>query len=236
MKTNLMFAALMTGVMAFNCAALAQVESKPEKTEQSEQRQEKKREKARDRGDKASTPTVKVGDAAPEFKLTDTDGKEHTLSELTKSGKIVVIQWFNAQCPFVKKHYGDAGNTFNDIHTKYASKDVMLVAINSSADGMQGSGTKLNAQYKTDWKIEYPILMDPTGETGKAYGAKNTPAMYIVGKDGKIAYMGAIDDDSGADKPGKTNYVTNALDQMLAGETVSTPSTRPYGCSVKYKK
>ena len=236
MKTNLIFAALMTGVLAFSGAARAQDEAKPEKTGQGEQRQEKKREKNRDRGEKNETTILKAGDTAPDFKLTDTDGKQYTLSELTQSGKIVVIQWFNAMCPFVKKHYGDAGNTFNDIHTNYASKDVVLVAINSNADGTQGSGQKLNAQYKTDWKIQYPILLDPNGETGKAYGAKNTPAMYIVGKDGKIAYTGAIDDDSGADKPGKTNYVTNALDQILAGETVSTPSTRPYGCSVKYKK
>lgn len=236
MKTNGLVAALLMGVIAFGGVARAQEEAKPEKSGQGEQRQEKKRDKKRDGGDKNQAATVKVGDTAPDFKLTDTDGKEHSLAELTKSGKIVVIQWFNAECPFVKKHYGDAGNTFNDIHTKYSSKDVVLVAINSNADGMPGSGQKLNAQYKTDWKIEYPILLDPTGETGRAYGAKNTPAMYIVGKDGKLAYTGAIDDDTGADKPGKTNYVTNALDQLLAGETVSTSSTRPYGCSVKYKK
>ena len=239
MSTKMMFAAMLAGMMAFTTVAQAQETApKSDKAAEKDGSKEKSKDKAvkgKDK-DKDKAKGVAVGDAAPDFKLTDTDGKEHSLAELTKSGKIVVLQWFNAECPYVKKHYGDAGNTFNDLHTKYNSKDVVIVAINSNGDGMPGSGQATNAAAKKDWKIAYPILLDASGDIGRAYGAKNTPAMYIVGKDGKVAYMGAIDDDNGADKPGKTNYVANALDQLIAGETVSTSQTKPYGCGVKYSK
>jgi len=174
-----------------------------------------------------------IGAPAPDFTLRDLDGKEHSLAALTKSGKIVVLQWFNPECPFVVKHYGE-NTTFNDMATKYKGKDVVILAINSGAPGKQGVGKERNAKAVKDWKIAYPVLLDESGEIGRKYGAKNTPAMYVIAKDGTLAYTGAIDDDSGADKPGKTNYVTKAVDELLAGTNVSQATTKPYGCSVKY--
>jgi peroxiredoxin len=220
MSSKVMFAALIAGFLSVSAApAFAQDAGTKNKA-----------------AAKDESKTLKIGDAAPDFKLKDTEGKEHSLSELTKAGKIVVLQWFNPECPYVVKHYGDTGNTFNDMHTKYKDKNVVIFAINSNADGMPGSGEKTNAAAKKNWKMQYSILMDMDGTTGRAYNAKNTPAMYVIGKDGKLAYKGAIDDDNGADGPGKTNYVTRAVDQLLAGETVTTSETKPYGCSVKYSK
>jgi peroxiredoxin len=185
-----------------------------------------------DKADKGSkTPTS--GDAAPDFTLKGLDGKEVTLSALTKEGKIVVIQWFNPDCPFVVKHYEKGANTFNDLHAKYSSKNVVLVGINSGAAGKQGAGKERNEKAVKDWKIAYPILMDESGKVGQAYGAKRTPEMFIVTPDGKIAYHGAIDDDRG-NSVGKNNYVTKALDEILAKSNVTTAKTEPYGCSVKY--
>lgn len=177
-----------------------------------------------------------VGHAAPDFKLKDTDGKEVSLSELTKSGKTVVLFWFNPGCPYVQKHFSGDHKTFNELAAKYKDKNVQVIAINSGAAGQEGAGQEANAKAKKDWKIEFPILLDETGKVGKEYGAKNTPFTVVVTKEGKIAYEGAIDDDSGATKPGKTNYAAKALDEVLAGTSVTMAKTKPYGCSVKYAK
>ncbi len=178
---------------------------------------------------------IEPGSVAPDIKLTDTEGKEWTLASALKDGKIVVLQWFSPECPFVQKHYKDS-KTFNNLAKDYAPKGVVFVAINSAAKGKPGSGTERNHKAKADWAIPYPILLDESGQVGQAYGAHNTPAMVVINKDGKVAYAGAIDDDSGADKPGKTNYVAKALDELLAGTSVTTPKTRPYGCAIKYAK
>jgi len=231
-KMKNLCATLVTGlVLSFAGTALAQTGAAPStpKTDGA-----KVAEKAKEAVKGAKAGDVKVGDKAPDFTITDTDGKSHNLAELNKSGKIVVLQWFNSECPYVVKHYGDAGNTFNDIQKNYASKGVVLIAVNSGGKGKAGTGKELNQKVKETWKMAYPIVLDESGEIGRAYGAKNTPAMYIVNKDGIVAYTGAIDDDKGSEKPGKTNYVTKALDQLIAGETVTTSETKPYGCGVKY--
>jgi peroxiredoxin len=183
-------------------------------------------EKAEKKADKA-----KVGELAPNFKLSCTDGKEVTLESL--KGKIVVIEWFNPDCPFIVKHH-KTHTTFNDLAAKYKGKDVVMLAINSSAEGKQGSGKERNAKAKTDFKMEYPILMDTDGKIGRAYGARTTPHVYVIDAKGVLAYAGAIDDDDSVDTAGKTNYAANAVDALLKGESVAKAETKPYGCSVKY--
>lgn len=175
---------------------------------------------------------VKIGAKAPEFTLKDTDGKEHSLSSL--SGKIVVLEWFNPDCPFVIKQH-EKTTTMADLAKKYGDK-VVFLAINSGAPGVMGSGQERNAKAKTEWKIDYPILLDESGEVGKAYQSKNTPTMYVIDTAGNLAYWGAIDDDSGPEKAGKTNYVGKALDELLAGKPVSQSKTKAYGCNVHYKR
>lgn len=174
---------------------------------------------------------AKVGEKAPNFTLTDTDGKTHSLSDF--KGKVVVLEWFNPGCPFVVKHH-EKNKTMAELAAEFASKDVVWVAINSGAPGKQGHGLELNKEHKSKWGIAYPILLDEPGEVGRMYGARTTPQMYIIDKDGVLRYNGAIDNDPSVGTVGTINYVRQALNEVLAGETVTTPETRPYGCSVKY--
>ena len=177
-----------------------------------------------------------VGSAAPGFSLPDAKGQTHSLSQY--KGKYVVLEWFNPECPFVKKHYG-SGN-MQKLQDQYTSKGVVWLTIDSNAPGTEGNITPEQAQkISASWKThETALLLDPEGKVGRAYGAKNTPNMVIINPEGKIAYEGAIDSKASpnpADIPSSTNYVKAALDESLAGKSVSTPQTKPYGCSVKYK-
>jgi peroxiredoxin len=177
-----------------------------------------------------------VGSAAPDFSLPDAQGQAHSLSQY--KGKYVVLEWFNPECPFVKKHYGS--DNMQKLQKEYTDKGVVWLTIDSNAPGTEGNLTPEQAQkVATSWKTQQTaLLLDPDGKVGRAYGAKNTPNMVIINPEGKIAYEGAIDSKATpnpADIPSSTNYVKAALDQSLAGKSVSTPQTKPYGCSVKYK-
>ena len=177
-----------------------------------------------------------VGAIAPDFSLTDAAGKTQSLSQY--KGKYVVLEWFNPDCPFVKKHYG-SGN-MQKLQAEYTGKGVVWLTIDSSAPGFEGNlsaeqATKVMAEQKLK---STAVLLDPDGKAGKAYGARNTPHMFVVSPEGKIVYEGAIDSKPSpnpADIEGATNYVKVALDESMAGKPVSQSSTRPYGCSVKYK-
>jgi peroxiredoxin len=178
-----------------------------------------------------------VGAAAPDFSLKDTKGQTHSLAQY--KGKYVVLEWFNPDCPFVKKHYG-SGN-MQKLQQEYTSKGVAWLTIDSNAPGAEGNLSPEQAQQKmTEWKTKQTaLLLDPEGKVGQLYGAKNTPFMVVINPEGKIVYEGAIDSKATpnpSDIPSSTNYVKVALDETLAGKPVSTPSSRPYGCSVKYKK
>ena len=178
-----------------------------------------------------------VGSAAPDFSLTDAKGKSHSLAEY--KGKYVVLEWFNPECPFVKKHYGS--DNMQKLQQEYTGKGVVWLTIDSSAPGTEGSLTPEQAEkISTAWKTKQTaLLLDPDGKAGRAYGAKNTPNMVVINPEGKIVYEGAIDSKATpnpADIPTSTNYVKVALDESLAGKAVTTANTRPYGCSVKYGK
>src|SRR6266446_1155633 len=177
-----------------------------------------------------------VGTAAPDFSLTDSNGNTHSLSQY--KGKYVVLEWFNPECPFVKKHYGS--DNMQKLQKEYTDKGVVWLTIDSNAPGTEGNLTPEQAEkVATSWKTQQTaLLLDPDGKVGRAYGAKNTPNMVIINPEGKIAYEGAIDSKATpnpADIPMSTNYIKAALDQSLAGKSISTPQTKPYGCSVKYK-
>lgn len=181
----------------------------------------------------AGEAMAKVGSAAPDFVLKDTNGKEFKLSDATKQGKTVVIEWFNSGCPFVKRHH-EKYTTMSDTAKKYSDKNVIWVAINSGAPGKEGHGK--DAEAVKNWKIAYPVLIDEPGSVGKLYGAKTTPHMFIVDNKGILAYAGAIDNDNKDElaKDKKINYVDQALGELTSGKPVSTPETKAYGCSVKY--
>src|SRR5437588_2428604 len=177
-----------------------------------------------------------VGAAAPDFSLPDAAGKTHSLSEY--KGKYVVLEWFNPECPFVKKHYG-SGN-MQKLQSEYTGKGVVWLTIDSNAPGSEGNLSPEQAQKVIkDWKTKQTaLLLDPEGKAGRTYNARNTPHMFVINPEGKIIYEGAIDSKASpnpADIPSSTNYVKVALDESMSGKPVSKADTRPYGCSVKYK-
>jgi peroxiredoxin len=177
-----------------------------------------------------------VGSAAPDFSLPDAKGKPHSLSDY--KGKYVVLEWFNPECPFVKKHYG--GGNMQKLQEQYTGKGVVWLTIDSNAPGTEGNLSPEQAEkVASAWKTKQTaLLLDPEGKAGRAYGAKNTPNMVIINPKGKIVYEGAIDSKATpnpGDIPSSTNYVKVALDESLSGKPVSNPTTKPYGCSVKYK-
>ena len=178
-----------------------------------------------------------VGSAAPAFSLTDSSGKTVALADY--KGKYVVLEWTNPGCPFVKKHYG-SGN-MQKLQAEFTKKGVVWLSVDSSAAGEQGAFTPAEARAaKGDlYKDASALLLDPDGAVGHLYGATNTPDMYIINPDGKLIYEGAIDSIASADQADiqkATNYVQTSLDEALAGKPVDKPQTKPYGCSVKYKK
>lgn len=178
---------------------------------------------------------VTVGDKAPEFSLPAADGSTQSLSSF--AGKTVVLEWFNSECPFVRKHY-DSQNMQN-LQKEYTAKEVVWLTVNSSAEGKQGYLTADTAKetLAKEGSAATHLLLDHDGAVGKLYDAKTTPHMYVIDKEGKLVYAGAIDDKPSADKgdiAGAKNYVRAALDAVLAGTPVETSSTKPYGCSVKY--
>ena len=177
-----------------------------------------------------------VGTNAPDFSVTDSKGKTQSISQY--KGKYVVLEWFNPECPFVKKHYG--GGNMQKLQEEFTGKGVVWLSVDSSAPGKEGHLTAEQANQKmTEWKTKQTaLLLDPDGKAGQTYGAKNTPHMFIINPEGKVIYEGAIDSKASAnpaDITSATNYVKVALEESLGGKPVSTANTKPYGCSVKYK-
>lgn len=176
-----------------------------------------------------------VGQPAPEFTLTDSNGQSHNLSDF--KGKFVVLEWLNHGCPFVKKHY-DGGN-MQGLQKEYTGKDVVWLSIASSAPGKQGNMSPEETNKTKEEKGAAPtaVLIDEDGTVGKLYDAKVTPELFVINPEGTLIYAGAIDDKKSvdaADVAGARNYVKQALDEAMAGNPVSTPQTEAYGCGVKY--
>ncbi|MEK7952362.1 redoxin family protein [Luteolibacter soli] len=183
----------------------------------------------------ATAWAVEPGDAAPAFTVKNTKGEEVTLA--AQKGKVVVLEWVNFDCPFVKKHYS-SGN-IPKLQEKYTGKDVVWITINSSASGAEGSlaATELGERAKKDGNKASQVVLDGDGKVGKAYGAKTTPHLFVIDKEGKVAYNGAIDSKATTDvKDLETadSYISDALDAVLAGKAVAKAKTQPYGCGVKY--
>lgn len=176
---------------------------------------------------------AEVGRPAPDFVLTDLKGVEHRLSDYISKGRTVVLEWFNPDCPHIKKHHVDYA-TMSDLYQAMMEEKVVIFAINSAAPGMQGYGVERNKQAKIEFGMKFPILLDETGEVGRMYRAKTTPQIFIIGMDGTLVYSGAVDDEPELDRIGSIQYARVALEQYLAGRVVSVKKTRPYGCSVKY--
>ncbi|MCC7407049.1 MAG: thioredoxin family protein [Phycisphaeraceae bacterium] len=183
----------------------------------------------------AATQPSEEAPKAPDFAVVDSHGKTHHLSDY--AGKFVVLEWINHECPFVRKHY-DSGN-MQKLQAAYTDKGVAWLTICSSAPGKQGNMSAEAWNEVTAAKNARPtaVLLDEDGTAGRAYGAKTTPHMFVINPSGGLIYQGAIDDTPSADPADAAtahNYVTAALEEAMAGQTVTTAFTKSYGCSVKY--
>lgn len=182
-----------------------------------------------------SQTEVEIGKSAPNFTLKDVDGKVHNLNDF--SGKYVVLEWINFDCPFVVKHY--SGHNMQTLQKYYRDKGIVWLAICSSAPGKQGhfASKEIKKRIADNKAMMNAYLIDEDGKVGKLYDARTTPHMYVISPDGKLLYQGAIDDKKSTDKadiPNSKNYVREVLDNVLGGRDYPTTTTQPYGCSVKY--
>lgn len=178
---------------------------------------------------------AEVGQPAPDFELTDSSGQTRRLSDYR--GKLVVLEWVNHECPFVRKHYG-SGN-MQELQKTHTSDGVVWLSINTGSAGEQGvyPPAQVNRILREKGAGATAYLFDPDAEVARMYGARTTPHMYIVDREGILRYNGAIDSIRSthrADIPRATNYVSAALGELRSGKPVSTPTAAPYGCAVKY--
>jgi peroxiredoxin len=177
----------------------------------------------------------KVGEAAPQFKSVDAYNKTISLNDF--KGQWVVLEWYNKDCPYVKKHYGS--KNMQKLQKKFTDKKVVWLTVLSSAKDKQGylDAKEAQAHIKDSGLNATHLILDSSGEVGKLYKAKTTPHMYVVNPEQKLVYAGAIDDNSSSDPkviPTSKNYIDLALSAGLENKTIETASTPPYGCSVKY--
>ena len=183
----------------------------------------------------SSAHAVKVGESAPDFQATDSNGQVHKLSQYR--GKFVVLEWHNNGCPYTRKHY-ESGN-MQRLQREWTGKGVAWFSIISSAPGQQGYVTaqEENNYLKQMQASPSGALLDPQGDVGRLYSARTTPHMFVVNPEGMLVYDGAIDDKATTDQadiPTAKNYVSQALEEAMANKPVSVPTSHPYGCSVKY--
>jgi peroxiredoxin len=182
-----------------------------------------------------TSATADVGNAAPDFGLKDLDGRDVHLADFR--GKLVVLEWFNPKCPFVQAAH--TKGSLRDTAARHIAEGVVWLGVDSSAPGKQGHDPADIRDAAKRFGLTHPILRDETGAVGHAYGATNTPHMFVIDTAGKVVYAGAIDnspDGEGESPQGGqlVNYVDAALADLAAGRAVRTPKTKAYGCSVKY--
>lgn len=182
-----------------------------------------------------ATPAQSPGSSAPAFTLTDTAGNAVKLADFR--GKYVVLEWTNPECPFVRKHY--VSRNMQDLQKEWSARDVVWLSINSTnASHFEYKTAAQMANWmRTQGSAQTATLLDGTSATGRAYAAKTTPQMIVIGPDGGVLYNGAIDDrrsTNPADAKAAHNYVSAALTEARSGKPVTVASTSPYGCSTKY--
>ncbi len=183
----------------------------------------------------ATSFAAEVGSDAPDFSASNTQGEKVSSEDL--DGKVVVLEWLNFDCPFVKKHY--ESKNMQKLQSKYTEQDVVWLTVNSSAEGKQGhmEASKLGEKVQEQGSKATHVIVDTDGKVGKAFDAKVTPQMIIIDKEGKIAYSGAIDSKATAEQADIESadpIFANALDAVISGNEVVNAKNEPYGCGVKY--
>ena len=182
-----------------------------------------------------SLAAPQIGQPAPDFAVLDTEGNTRTLAEF--AGQVVVLEWTNHDCPFVRKHY--QSQNMQTLQQRFTEQGVVWLSVISSAPGTQGHVNAIEADELTERRGAAPtaVLLDENGNMGRAYNARVTPHMYVIDAQGKLAYMGGIDSirsPNPADVERAVPYLANAVAAVLSGDPVSPSVTRAYGCSIKY--
>lgn len=214
-----------TAMVALVAGTLAAQDSKPVQDTKPAQEQKPKLEPTKP---ESVEKIAKIGEAAPLFTLKDVDDKEHSLANL--KGKIVVLEWFNPDCPVVRMHY--KAKTFQALREKFKDKEVVFLAINSAPPATKPGTLERNREVIAERKLPDILLLDRDGKVAKSYGSKVTPTMCVVDMEGRLAYRGAIDDGN-TEAPGKINYVELAVTSLLSKQPVATPETTAYGCPIQ---
>lgn len=179
------------------------------------------------------TAAAEIGKPAPDFSLKDVAGQEVSLASF--KGKVVVLEWFNPDCPFVVRVHAEGG-PLRTMARDVAKDGIVWLAVNSGAPGKQGAGLERNRAAVTEYGLAHPVLLDESGAVGKAYKATNTPGMYVIDEAGVLVYAGALDNAPRGTPPaeGYRHHVAEALTDLAAGRPVRVAETKQYGCSVKY--
>ncbi|HOD33542.1 MAG: Thiol-disulfide oxidoreductase ResA [Acidobacteria bacterium ADurb.Bin340] len=174
-----------------------------------------------------------VGQPAPAFTLTDTQGRTLTLEAL--KGKVVVLEWTNPGCPFVVRHYG--AGSLQALQAQAQAMGAVWITVNSTNPDHKDFLPAPALQAKLgQWKTAAAhVALDAEGTVGKAYEAKTTPHLFVIDAQGKVAYMGGVDDDPRGTKADRIPHVAQALEALKVGKPLAVTTTAPYGCSVKYR-
>jgi peroxiredoxin len=176
-----------------------------------------------------------IGQPAPDFSTVDSQGQMRHLADYR--GKVVVLEWTNAECPFTRKHY-ESGN-MQSLQSLARDHGIVWLSVISSAPGKQGYVDGPGADRLTQTRRAAPaaVLLDPSGSVGRLYHAKTTPHMFVIDAKGNLRYMGGIDSIATpdvADIAKAEPYLKEAMLAVADNQPVANPATRPYGCSVKY--
>ncbi|MBX3373590.1 MAG: redoxin domain-containing protein [Phycisphaeraceae bacterium] len=180
----------------------------------------------------ATKATAKIGQAAPAWTMVDTNGKSHSLADF--KGKVVVMEWYNPGCPYVRNIYENRRVHAMISEMKKMGDNYVYLLVNSTANISRDDMVKQSTEYLRKAELDMPILVDYDGKVGRSFDARTTPHMFVIDETGVLRYHGAFSDDNTGKKADATLYVLNALRQMKAGESVSPDYVRPWGCSVKY--
>lgn len=218
----------LAGVLLLGCDSESEATRAPEPETQPAQPTEVTEAEPADPAPEAEVTTATVGEPAPDFTLTDHAGTDHRLADLR--GKVVVLEWINPECPFVQRHY--EASTMRALAEEFADRGVVWLAIDSSHFVKADDSSAWRDQHS----LPYPILQDPSGDVGRRYDATTTPNMFVIDAEGTLQYSGAIDDDPRGRSEAPRNYVREALQSVLEGQTPPSPETEPYGCTVKYEE
>ena len=174
-------------------------------------------------GSQPATKTLGIGAAVPDFSLSDVSGKQHTLSQY--KGQVVALVFTSQECPYSR----GADPHLAELAKKYSEKGVIFLSIDSHKDTTPEQISK----YKEERQLPFPILKDTGNKYADAVGAKQTPEVFLVDKEGKLAYHGAFDNRRGTDERGDIPYLANAVDALLAGKTPDPADTKQWGCTIK---